>query len=185
MKKSVQDLSMHDHTCLAFSNQVEFFHCAIPFLREGINNNEKCYLILDDITREEAIRNFKYIFKEQAFDLQKTLSYITIENMRNIYLPDNKFIMERTRDLYLSTIKKTIAEEGYTGLRAFVELSSTLKKSMNLEEFQIWEKYADQYFKDNKFLAVCAYNKKLFPDEYISKVVNVHPIEIDIINTRL
>ena len=185
MKKSVHDISLHDHTCLIFSNQVEFFHCAIPFLREGIKKNEKCCLVVDNITREDVIRNLKYLFKEQAFDLQKMLPYITIENTKNIYIPDNKFNIERTIDLYLSNVKKAITEEGYTGLRAFVELSSTLEKYIDLEGFQIWEKYADQHFKDNKFLAVCAYNKKLFSDEYILKTINAHPIEIDIITTRL
>ncbi len=185
MKKTVQDILMHDHTCLIFKNQTEFFHCAIPFLRDGINKNEKCLLVLDDITREDAIRYFKYIFKDEIFNLQKVLSYITIESFKNLYFPDNKFNLERNLKMYLTAVKKAVTEEGFTGVRVFAEVSSTLQNRINLEEFYLYEAEVDKCFKNNKFLAVCAYNKKLFSDEYVSQIINVHPVEIDVINTRL
>ena len=40
MKKAIRELELCDHTFLLFNDQMEFMHCLIPFIREGINKNQ-------------------------------------------------------------------------------------------------------------------------------------------------
>ena len=178
---------MHDHTCLIFDSTTEFFHCMIPFIREGIKNNEKCFVVIDEITREEVLSTFKKIFREGIIPPEELNNdkHIVIENFKNIYLPDGKFDMDRTISSYIKTVDDAI-KDGYTGVRVFAEVSTFLSGLNGKECFLNWEAFADQYFFHHNFIAVCAYNKKyLASEDHISRTIKVHPIEIDIIKTRL
>ena len=185
MQKSIQEAKLHDHTCLIFKNELEFFHCAIPFIIEGLKNNEKCYLIIDDISREEVLRNFKYLYRnEQNPSWEKYLNdKIVIENFRNIYFQNNTFEVSSVRENYLLILKKAKVE-GFNGLRVFAEVSSSLSGLIKAEDFLIWEEEADKYFDDNNFLAVCAYNEKYFSREYLLRMRKIHPVEINLLKTR-
>ena len=186
MLKTIQESKIHDHTCLIFTNTTEFFHCAIPFIREGLKNNEKCYIVIDDITEEEVFKKFKYLFKTRENPLHEIRQddKIVIEQFQNIYLNNDKFTIDNTLKNYISILNKAISD-GYNGLRVFAEISHSMHNLIGTNDFLIWEKEADKHFAGNNFLAVCAYNKKYFSQDYISQVITVHPVEIDVINTRL
>ena len=182
MQKSIQETKLHDHTCLIFKNELEFFHCAIPFIIEGLRNNEKCYLVIDNISREEVLRNFKYLYRnEQDPSWEKHLNdKIIIEDFRNIYLKNGVFEINSVLENYLSILQKT-KKEGFNGLRVFAEVSSSLVKA---EDFLIWEEEADKHFKSNDFMAVCVYNQRYFSKEDLLRVKKMHPVEIDLLKTR-
>lgn len=185
MHKSIQECKLHDHTSLIFNNQTEFFHCAIPFLLNGIKNNEKCLLVIDEITREDTISNFKYLHREGIRPFEElTKGKIVIEEFKKIYLPDGLFNMDRTLNTYISILNKAISE-GYEGLRVFAEISYSMKNIIKPENFAIWEIEADKHFDKSNLLAVCAYNKNIFLDQYIKQIIKIHPIEVDLFKTRL
>lgn len=184
--KTIQEIKLHDHTCLLFKNQLEFFHCAIPFMREGITNNEKCYIVIDEIKKEDVYKNFKNVFREGLIPQEEFTNQgnIVIEQFKNIYLKDGIFDINKTIETYVSILNKALSD-GYSGLRVFAEISSSLQKAINPEEFYLYECKVDKCFKDNNFIAVCAYDKKYFSEEYLKKSVNIHPVEIDLFSTRL
>jgi|GEM_PF-2778880 len=187
--KTIQELDKHEHTCLIYKSNLEFLHCLIPFIREGFKRNERCLIVLDEIKREDIIRSFKHIYREgpiPAEDLSPS-GRILIEQFKNIYLRNEKFSMEETIKFYISSTKKAI-EDGYSGFRAFVEISQSAKDLIGSDEFLKWEEYADKclsQIKGENFQAVCAYNKKSFSDEYIEQIIKAHPVQIDLIGTRL
>ena len=186
MFKTIQELKLHDHTCLAFNNQIEFFHCAIPFINQGLKNNEKCYIVTDDITREEVLKHFKYLYRDgiNPFDEISKEGRISIKHFKEVYLIDNRFDVERTIENYINLTNKALSK-GFTAVRVFAELSSSLKEFVNLEEFLSYEEKVDKYFDENKFLAVCAYNKKQLPENFVSSILKSHTIQIDWLKTRL
>ena len=185
MQKSIQEIKSHDHTCLIFKNELEFFHCVIPFIIEGLKNNEKCYLVIDDISREEVLRNFKYLFRngQNPLNIATFKNEIVIEDFKNIYLKKGYFETSSALESYISILERT-KSEGFNGLRVFAEISSSLSKLTNTEDFLTYEADADKCFEKNNFLAVCAYNQKYFSNEYLLKVKKIHPIEIDLLKTR-
>lgn len=187
--KTIQDLCGLEHTCLIYNSEIEFFHCLIPFVRDGIKNNEKCLIVIDEIKRESVLRNFKFIYRE-GFIPPKEFSKdgnIVIEKFKNIYLKNGYFSMEETIGFYGSSTKQAI-DAGYTGLRAFVEVSCDAKEFIGQEIFLAWEEYADDCLKQSKeqnFKAVCAYDKKYFDSKFLEKMIHAHPVQIDLIGTRL
>ena len=186
MLKTIQETKMHDHTCLFFNNNLEFFHCAIPFITEGLKNNEKCFVVVDEITREEVLKNFKYLFRDgrNPFEELGKNSRVEIIHFKDVYLIDGFFNTERTIENYLAVTEQAIAN-GFSGVRVFAEVSDSLKSLANQEEFLLYEEKIDKYFNDHNFLAVCAYSKKHFSDNFLSKMLRAHPIEIDLLRTRL
>lgn len=184
--KTIQELKTHDHTCLIFNSTVEFFHCAVPFVRNGLKNNEKCYVVIDDLTRGDVLRNFKNVFKDGHLPIEEfgDQGRIKIEYFKDIYLVDGVFDIERTINNYVEITKK-ITSGGYNGVRVFAEISSSLKKIVNQYDFLVYEGKVDKYFPENNFLAVCAYNKKYFSNNYVSEILKAHPIEVDVLKTRL
>ena len=183
-QKSIQETRLHDHTCLIFKNELEFFHCAVPFLAEGLKNNEKCYLVIDDISREEALRNFKYLCRsgQNPFTEKVLNDKIVIEDFKNVYLPKGVFDINLPLQYYISALEKA-KFEGYSGLRVFAELSGSMCK-VSSKIFLEYEEKADKHFENNNFLAVCAYNQKYFSNDFILRVKKIHPVEIDLIKTR-
>lgn len=187
--KTIQELDKHEHTCLIYSTNLEFMHCLIPFVREGLKKNERCLIVLDEIKREDIIRGFKHIYREgpiPAEDLSPT-GRISIELFKNIYLKNGSFSMEETMKHYINSTKKAI-DDGYTGFRVFAEISNSAKDIIGTTEFLKWEEYADKCLKQIKgenFQAVCAYNKKYFNDERIEQIIKSHPVQIDLLGTRL
>lgn len=184
--KTIQEVKKDDHSCLIYNSKLEFLHCLIPFIRDGFKNNEKSLIVLDEIKREDIIRSFKHIYREGPIPASDFCpnGRIIIEQFQNIYLENNVFNMARVINLYLKTLKDAL-KEGYSGLRAFVEVSVSAKEVIKDEIFFEWAKYADKYFKDSSFQAICAYDKKYFSEEYLRKIISAHPIQIDLIGTRL
>lgn len=186
VSKTIQEITKDDHTCLIYSSNLEFLHCLIPFVREGFKRNRKTLIVLDEIKREDILRSLKHIYREGPISAEDLMPHgkLVIEQFKNLYLPDNAFNMERTMEYYFNSTKKAM-EEGYSGLRVFAEVSSSAKDIINIPIFMEWEEYADRYFKDSNFEAVCAYNKKYLSEEDLIKVQSIHPITIDLIRTRL
>ena len=186
MKKAIRELELCDHTFLLFNDQMEFMHCLIPFIREGINKNQKCMIVTDEIKREDIIRNFKLLFSPSLnpFDYLASNKTIEICNFNSVYLQEGKFDIWKLKEKYLGVANDCL-KEGFTGLRVFAEISSSMKKLVNEENFYKWETFIDNYFKSENFLAVCAYNKKYFSAKYTDKMCKAHPIEIDLVKTRL
>ena len=181
MQKSIQETKLHDHTFLIFRDKIEFVHCLVPFITSGLKQNERCLIVIDEITREDILKSFKYAFRggiNPFNELNK--GAIIIEQFINVYKNNSSFSTEHNLQYYKSEIEKSI-QDGYNGLRVFAEVSSRI----NPEEFIKWEKEADKHFNSNKFLAVCAYNQKYFGNGHVSKIKAAHPIEIDVIRTRL
>ena len=185
MRKAVQDIKLHHHTCLVFSDKIEFFHCLIPFVAEGLKNNERSLIVIDEITKEDVLKNFKYLFKEKLYPLQEMQKgAIIIESCKNVYFQNGTVNSQDNLAYFVSQLKKAV-EDGYKGLRVFAEISKTVKESSSHINFLNWEQEADKHFDENGFLAICAYNKKYFSDSYLSKMIKIHPIEIDVVKTRL
>lgn len=195
VKKSIKEINLHDHTCLVFNNQSEFFRHLTPFVSDSFAKNEKCLIVIDDITRKEVIQNLKPVFienfknvylKDDPFGLeqitdsvkpQRSLGAIVIENFKNVYLKRGIFDREETAKYYLGQVNHAL-EQGYSGLRLFAEVSSTLKNLSNPDDFLRYEEWVDKFFPESKFSAVCSYNKSLFSNEYIQEAIRIHPVEI-------
>lgn len=184
--KTIQEIAKDDHTCLIYNSKLEFLHCLIPFIRDGLKNNEKCLIVLDEIKREDIIRSFKHIYREGPIPADDFCpnGRINIEKFQSMYFKEGKFNMESTIEIYLNFTKNAL-KEGYTGARAFVEVSGSIKELIKEEVFLQWEMFGDKYFNNSHFQAVCAYDKKHFSEEFLEKIVHCHPIQIDLIGTRL
>lgn len=185
MIKTIQQIQNHDHTCLIFENEIEFFHCAIPFIKDGINKNEQCMIVVDEIKREEVLSKFKFLYRDgtNPFD-ELNKGKIVIKHFKDIYLPDGVFSIKRTAETYMSFVREALSN-GYSALRVFAEVSTLVRNTIKEHDFWVWEETACKYFPDNNFIAVCAYNKKYFSKDFILKTKAIHPIEIDLIATRL
>ena len=182
--ETVENIGLHDNVFMLFDSYVEFFHCLVPFVEVGLQKNERCMIVLDDLNREDVLRNLKYLFRKGINSIEETAKgSIVIEQFKNIYLKSGDFDLEKILENYLGYVDLAL-EKDYAGLRVFVEVSSSIKEKIKPEDFIAWEKMADKYFNQVNFLAVCAYNKKYFSNEFITQLSRIHPVEIDLINTR-
>ena len=184
MQKPIQETQLHDHTCLVFRDRIEFFHCMVPFITNGIKNNERCLIVIDEISRDDVLKNFKFLFRNGVNPfLEMEKGSIVIENFCDVYYQNGEFKSERNLYYYQSQVTKAFTD-GYKGLRVFAEISCSLKDKISPLSFLEWEKEADKHFDTTKFLAVCAYNQKYYSNNFLHKMRAAHPIEIDVIKTR-
>jgi signal transduction histidine kinase len=173
--KALSNLGSADHLCLIYENRDEQWNAAFPFIRIGLQRNEKCLYIADDnnpgivmaamkkakIPVEKAIREGKLVFatKEDAYLRQGTFD------------PD-----EMIR--FLASVISSSLAEGFSGLRVTAEMTWALGTEATAKRLIEYEAKLNHFFPNSRITAICQYNRNRFSPEIIKQVIHTHPIVI-------
>lgn len=179
---TVADLRPGDHLCWIYETEAEHRAILTPFMRQGLERNEKVLYIADtrttetilDYLREDGLNLAPYLERRQ-------LEVVTYEE---IYLRDGVFDPDVMIALLRAETEKTLAE-GYTALRVTGEMtwiSSTLVASgqspASIRRLVEYEAKLNRFFSHSRCLAICQYDRQRFAPEFLLHVVRAHPIVV-------
>ncbi|GAB3664753.1 MEDS domain-containing protein [Halopiger thermotolerans] len=171
----VEPLSDHDHSndhfALVYETKAELFSSAIPFMRQGLERNEKCLYVIDESTRaelEEAMREAG-IEVDDALDSGR----LEFKTVQETYLKGGSFDADEMMALYADTIAEATRE--FEAFRLVAETSWIVEDDLTIEEFMAYESRVNDIFEGEDAIALCVYNREKFPSEGICDVVRVHP----------
>ncbi|WP_415381660.1 MEDS domain-containing protein [Halosimplex sp. TS25] len=161
----------NDHFALVYEGEDERCAAAVPFLRQGLEQGEKCMYVGDEGSLDAVAESLR----ERGVDVDAALESgaLVFETVRETYLEGGSFDAESMMELYEGAIEAATAE--YEALRVVAETGWILEDGVSIEEFMAYESKVNELFKDEDAIALCQYDREAFPAEALIDVVRVHP----------
>jgi two-component system cell cycle sensor histidine kinase/response regulator CckA len=163
----------HDHLCLVYDSDEEWREAVVPFLVQGLKQDEKCIYIVDWNT-VERIRDILYEEGLDATQLER-LGQLSLRDQSETYTDGGSFDPDRMIALLVSEVKKALSQ-GYRALRVTAEMTWFLRDhpgSSRLAEYEA--RVNKDVFHAYPCLALCQYDRRRFPPELIREVILSHP----------
>lgn len=169
----INRLKPGDHVCCLYSTDEEHKNLITPFLKGGLDNNEKVLYIADDNTSD----NIKGYLADDGVDADKYIEkgQLNIITFREFYTMDGIINPENMIKTLRDEVKKAV-EEGYDALRATGEMSWALRDLPGSDRLMEYETKLNEFFPKNEILAICQYDTRLFSPEILLDVLGNHPI---------
>lgn len=171
----INELNPGDHLCVLYQTEEEHKALITPYLRSGLENNEKVFYIVDARTSETVLNYLRddgvevdpYLKSGQLSMLTVSESYMK----GGIFDPDGMIRM-------LTEETDKALEEGYAALRVTGEMSWALRGLPGSERLIEYETKLNEFFPTNKALAICQYDCRVFDPEILLDILTTHPIAV-------
>lgn len=169
-----------DHLCCLYETEEEHRALVTPYIRQGLERNEKVFYIVDAHTSEEILAYLRsddldveaYLASGQLSILTRDDSYMR----EGIFDPDGMISLLRSEtDLAL--------EQGYACLRVTGEMTWALRGLPGSERLIEYEAKLNDFFPGSRAMAICQYDRRRFSPEILLEVLTTHPIAV--IGTRI
>jgi signal transduction histidine kinase/ligand-binding sensor protein len=175
LREAIKRLHSHDHLCLIYETREEQFEAAIPFIRRGLENGEKCIYIADDNTASEVMD----AMRANGIDIDSNVNAgsLSVITKKDAYLREGYFDPDRMINFLKENVEAAKAE-GYKVLRATGEMTWALGAEIGVERLMEYEAKLNYFFPENDIVAICQYNRNRFSPEVILDVIRTHPLVI-------
>ncbi|MDO9035166.1 MAG: PAS domain S-box protein [Methanoregula sp.] len=172
---SVTDFKPGNHACCIYDTDEEHRNIITPFLRRGLEQNEKVVYIAD-ARDPRTIINY---LKTDGVDVEhyQKKGQFNILLITDVYLKGGVFDPDWMMSILLSDTQEALAE-GYTALRVTTEMSWALRGLPGSERLMEYENKLDNYSKGSEFLSVCQYDRRCFSNGQFHDVLAVHPFAV-------
>jgi chemotaxis family two-component system sensor kinase Cph1 len=170
---ALEQLGPHDHLCSIYESQQERFAVAISFIRIGLDRGEKCVYIADDGT----LGDIREALQAERIDVDRATASkaLALTTKEQAYLKRGSFDREWMFTFWKETTELAMSE-GFSALRAIDERESVLRGTLGLERWIEYESRLTHSLSQSNCVALCQYNRRLFPPELILDVIRTHPI---------
>lgn len=172
--EEVEHLKSHDHVCLIYDTPQEWQAIVVPFIKLGLERNEKCIYIVDTHTAKHLRSNLEI----QGVDVAslEASGQLVILRTSETYTRDGSFVPDRMISLLISETEKAVAQ-GYRMLRVTAEMTWILRSLSGPEKLLEYEaKLNRDFFSKYPCLAICQYASKKVAPQIIKDVVMTHPL---------
>ena len=170
----MEGISFGDHLCSIYQNKVQQFSQLVPFILEGLQQNQKCIYIQDSNSQEEIIHQFNqfgidlgpYLTSKQMEIVQKDL----------VYLQNGIFDKNIVESSIKGIVERALAD-GYTGIRGTAEMdwAGSISNTKNLLDY---ESELKNIFSNLAVTSICQYNELSFSKDILKDIVLTHPFVI-------
>ena len=168
---SNMSLKFGDHLCFLIENDEEQFYTSMPFIKAGIENNEKCIYIGDnDNCRKfgEFLENFDI----DVIDIKKT-GQLIIANYNDLFPLEGSFIPEKMLNLFKITIEN-IPDEGWQGLRIIQDMSWLADDPQLNDKLMEYESELRYNILEKSVIFLCQYDRRKFERETLVQILKLH-----------
>ena len=165
-----------DHLCLIYDKDpLEQMSALIPFIRQGLENNEQFIYIADDISVEQL----SLILKMNRIDTgaesnRGALKLWTRKEWRQPGELDCQKKSEQVRGFIGDALNA-----GFKGVRFAVEMTWTLAPDISAEKLEHWEATINTIFTPGlPGKIICQYNRHRLPASVINQAFRTHPFAV-------
>jgi chemotaxis family two-component system sensor kinase Cph1 len=171
MRHFIEQIQSNDHVALIYRNRVEQFAAAIPYIRVGLERNERCLYIASD----NPVRTVIEAMEADGIDVDREVhkGRLTIATPAETYTKHGVFEPEAMIEGLTAEVKRALAD-GFKTFRATGELFWALSLPSALLRLHEYEALLDLRY-PNAFIGLCQYNEAAFRPEIISQMLRVHP----------
>lgn len=170
--KTFTDIQPGDHLCCIYSTDEEHRAVLTPYLRAGLERNEKVFYIVDARTRDVVTNYLKTDGVDVDYYLNK--GQFTILTVADSYMKGGVFDPDAMIVLLRAETKKAL-DEGYTALRVTGEMSWALGGLPGSERLIEYENKLNTFFPGSRCLAICQYDRRRFDATILLDILQTHP----------
>ena len=166
-------IAVGDHLCCICHNAEAGLALAIPFLKAGLDRNERCVYVVHDTPTAAVIAGLT----DAGADAESLMDagQISILRSEEAYLAGGGFDPQRMLDL-LNTLAARAQEDGYKAMRGVGEMTWALRGGAGAERLAEYEAKLTDLLLRIPYTALCVYNRGEFPDEMLLDVIKTHPV---------
>ena len=172
---ALERLAPHDHLCSIYESPEEHFAVAIPFIRIGLDRGEKCIYMADDGT-ETVVRDAMYA---EGIDVERAIATgsLVLETKEAAYMKGGSFDPEWMFTFWADATAEAMSQ-GFSALRATGETEWVRRGAPGLERWMEYESRMTHVLAHHNCVALCQYDRQLFPPEVVLDVIRTHPTVI-------
>jgi PAS domain S-box-containing protein len=161
-----------DHSCFIYDNDEEHRKIITPFLRNGLEQNEKVVYIVD-ARDPKAIFNY---LKTDGVDVEhyQKKGQFSILTSTDTYLKGGVFDPDWMMSILSSETQKAL-DEGYTALRMTCEMSWALRDLPGSRRLIEYENNLNTFFPGCRCLTICQYDRQQFDAGILLNILLTHP----------
>jgi signal transduction histidine kinase len=168
----VQSIGLHEHLCFVYETQKQQFSAAVPFMQTGLERGEKCLYITKEPKDSKA---FLEAMRAQRLNVDDSIEKGSLAVVLGTDPPLKKIVNPNGMIRFLTGVVKETKTAGFPALRFVGEMTWALNLP-NTDRFLIeFEAKLDIFLRENDALAICQYNRKIFPPEAVLGVLRTHP----------
>lgn len=169
----VQNCQINDHICAFYESEEDRNMIVSHFLFIGLIKGEKVVYIDAD----ENNSGVKRALSKLSVDVDSAIAsgQLSILDRKQTYIELGHFDHEHM----ITSWKKftdLAVKESYSGLRAAGDVPSYDEEGGILDKVLRYEVELNNFFPNNKALALCMYNRSMFPEEVLSEILFAHPL---------
>ncbi|MBI4573181.1 MAG: MEDS domain-containing protein [candidate division NC10 bacterium] len=172
---TLTDLRPGDHLCCLYETEEEHRAVLLPFLRQGLERDEKVIYIVEAHTAETVLDYLRADGVTVDSHLERGQLHILTRN--ETYLRQGVFDPEGMIALIRGETERALAE-GYPALRVTGEMTWALGGLAGSERLIEYEAKLNDFFPGSKCLAVCQYDRRRFDPAVLLDVLHTHPIAV-------
>jgi PAS domain S-box-containing protein len=176
----ISKLKAGDHPCCIYETEEEHRALLTPYLRQGLERNEKVVSIVDD-RKDETVLDY---LRQDGLDTRPFLDkgQLVILPVADSYMRGGGFDPEGMVSFLRRETDRAVGE-GYGALRAAGEMSWALGSLVGSNHLIEYESKLNIFIPGSRCLALCLYDKRRFSPEILLQVLSTHPVAV--IGTQL
>lgn len=175
LAESLKKLKSGQHLCSFYENGEQQFSMAAPFIRYGLENDEKCIYVAHENSVPDVISSLR----KNGVDIQRYMNsgQLTITKAEDTYLKQGRFNLN---DMLGFWNKNSVAalKGRYRGIRISIEMTGALGKSSTLAELVKYEAKVNDVLPGSPVIGLCQYDRGKFRERVLLDVVRTHPLII-------
>ena len=172
---ALEQLGPHNRLCSIYESQQERLAVAVSFIRTGLHRGEKCVYIAGDGTSGDV----REALQADGTDVDRAVASNALvwTTKEHAYLKRGSFDLDWMFSFWRKATESAISE-GFSALWAIEEREWVLRSALGLESWMEYESRLTHSLSQSNCVALCQYNRRLFPPELILDVIRAHPIVV-------
>jgi signal transduction histidine kinase len=169
--ESLDGHNCNDHFAQIYESDEERFAAAVPFVRHGLEANERVMYVVEEDREDEA----RAALRDGDIDVDAALASgaLSFHTAEETYLRNDTFVPGEMIDFYADTVAEATAE--YEALRIVAETTWLQDDDATVEQFMEYESEVNDLFANEDCLALCQYDRDEFSPETVETIVQTHP----------
>jgi hypothetical protein len=161
-----------DHVCTLFSTPEEQLQAAVEYISGGLARGERCLYV----SCEVELKHFRAALKTGDINVgaEEKRGALLLLGKNDYYFKGGKVAPDSMISILHAAVEEALAA-GFSGLCAAGDMTWLLEEFPGSETVAEYEARLNSFFKSNRALGLCQYNRNKLPDAALDNAIATHP----------
>ncbi len=160
-----------DHVCGLYATPEEQLAAAAEYIRAGLDRGERCLYVCC----EHGLKEFRAALTHSGIDVaaEEKRGALILVTKHEGHLKGGTFDPDKMISLLRAAVEDAL-QAGFTGLAAAGDMTWLLDEAPGSEKVAEYEARLNRFYKENRALGLCLYNRTKLPDAALDHGLATH-----------